>query len=36
MAKTLAILDGIQTLEIFRIGLPWLNVEIDEDRTIFL
>jgi hypothetical protein len=36
MAKTLAILNGVQALEILRIGFAWLDVEIDEDRAIFL
>jgi len=34
-AKALAILNGVQALEIFRVVFPWLNVEIDEDRAIF-
>jgi len=32
----LAILDGIQAVEILRIVLPWLDVEIDEDWAIFM
>jgi hypothetical protein len=27
--------DSVQTSEIFRVGLPWLDVEIDEDRALF-
>src|SRR5262249_57221758 len=34
-AKALAILDIVQTSEIFRVGLPWLDVESDEDRALF-
>ena len=28
-AKALTILNGVQALEIFRVVLPWLDVEID-------
>ena len=35
-AKALTILNGVQALEIFRVGVSWLNVEIDEDRPVFL
>src|SRR5712692_8452667 len=34
-AKALAVLDGVQAAEIFRVVLSWLDVEIDEDRTLF-
>ena len=34
--KALAILDGVQALEIFRVVFPWLDVEINEERAIFL
>jgi hypothetical protein len=34
-AKALTVLDSVQTSEIFRVGLPWLDVEIDEDRALF-
>jgi len=32
-AKALAVLDGVQTSEIFRVVLPRLDMEIDEDRA---
>ncbi len=35
-AKALAGLDGIQAVEILRVVLPWLDVEIDEDWAIFV
>jgi hypothetical protein len=34
--KALAVLDGVQALEIFRVGFPWLHVEVNEERAIFL
>src|SRR5215813_2718877 len=35
-AKALAVLYGVQAAEIFRVVLPWLDVEIDENRAIFV
>ena len=35
-AKALAILDVVQASEIFRVVLPWFDVEIDEDWAIFV
>ena len=32
-AKALAVLDGVQTSEIFRVVLPRLDMELDEDRA---
>src|SRR5215831_17839275 len=34
-SKAFAVLDGVQAAEILRVVRPWLDAEIDKDRTVF-
>src|SRR5215831_17789120 len=35
-AKAFAVLNGVQALEVLWIWFPWLDVEIDENRAVFV